>query len=111
MANAKSTQSCNLDLLPQSKVPNPTWDWRNTQRLAASPEMLLGSISFQRKSRLDGCERPQRKKRPSKKRFGYLLGHLSFWVSGMESPFIFLYTKIKKKKKKERINTNYNIHD
>ena len=32
-------------------------------------------------------------KRPSKKRFGYLLAHLSFWVSGMESSLIFLYTK------------------
>ena len=31
-----------------------------------------------------------------KRRFGYLLGHLSFWVSGMESPLIF-YTKKKKK--------------
>ena len=29
----------------------------------------------------------------SKKRFGYHLGHLSFWVSGMKSPLIFLYTK------------------
>ena len=29
-------------------------------------------------------------KRPSKKRFKYLLGYLSFWVSGMESPLIFL---------------------
>ena len=32
----------------------------------------------------------------SKKRFWYLLGHLSFWVSDVESPFIF-YTKKKKK--------------
>ena len=31
---------------------------------------------------------------PSKKRFGYLLGHLSFQVNGMESPLIFLYTNI-----------------
>ena len=36
-------------------------------------------------------------KHPSKKRFGYLLGHLSFWVSGMELLLIFLYTKKKKK--------------
>ena len=37
-------------------------------------------------------------KRPSKKRFRYLLKHFSFWVSGMESPlFFFLYTKNKKK--------------
>ena len=28
-----------------------------------------------------------------KKRFGYLLRNLSFWVSGIESPVIFLYTK------------------
>ena len=41
---------------------------------------------------------------PQKKRFGYLLRHLSFWVNGMESPLIFLYTKKKKK-------TNYKIHD
>ena len=27
----------------------------------------------------------------SKKRFGYFLGHLSFWVSVMELPLIFLY--------------------
>ena len=33
------------------------------------------------------------------------LGHLSFWVSGMESSLIFLYTK------KIRKNTNYKIHD
>ena len=38
-------------------------------------------------------------KRPSKKRFGYLLGHLSFWVSGMKLPLIFLYTKKKRKEK------------
>ena len=42
---------------------------------------------------------------PSKKRFGYLLERLSFWVSGMESPLIFLYTK------KKRKNTNYKIYD
>ena len=36
-----------------------------------------------------GYERPQ-KKHPSKKRFRYLLGHLSFWVSGMESPLIII---------------------
>ena len=42
------------------------------------------------------CERP-RKKHPSKKRFGYLLEHLSFWVSGMESPLIFFYKKYEKK--------------
>ena len=34
-----------------------------------------------------------------KRRFGYLLGHLSFWVSGMESPLIF-YTKKKIRKTK-----------
>jgi len=38
------------------------------------------------------CERP-RQKCPSKKRFGYLLGHLSFWVCGMESPLIFFMQK------------------
>ena len=39
-------------------------------------------------------------------RLQYLLWHLSFWVSGMESPLIFsLY------KKKKRKNTNYKIHD
>ena len=35
-------------------------------------------------------------KRPSKKRFRYLLGHLSFWISDIESPLIFLYTKKEK---------------
>ena len=35
---------------------------------------------------------------PSKKRFGYLLGHLSFWVSDMESPLIFFIQKIRKTK-------------
>ena len=38
-------------------------------------------------------------KRPSKKRFGYLLGHISFWISGMESPLIIIF--LYKKKKKE----------
>ena len=33
-----------------------------------------------------------------KKRFGYLLRNLSFWVSGIESPLIFLYTKKEKEK-------------
>ena len=41
--------------------------------------------------------RALKKKHPSKKRFGYLLGHLSFWVSGMESP-PFFYTKLRKTK-------------
>ena len=31
-------------------------------------------------------------------RFRYLLGYLSFWVSSMESPLIFLYKKIRKTK-------------
>ena len=44
---------------------------------------------------LSFCERP-RQKRPSKKRFGYLLGYLSFWVSGMEFSTYFFYTKNKK---------------
>ena len=35
-----------------------------------------------------------------KKRFGYFLGHLYFWVSGVKSQLIF-YTK----KKKEKLNT------
>ena len=38
------------------------------------------------------CVRDLDEKYPSKKKFGYLLGHLSFWVSGMGSPFFF-YTK------------------
>ena len=42
-----------------------------------------------------------KKKRDS----GTFLGHLSFWVSDMESPLIFIY------KKKIRKNTNYKIHD
>ena len=44
-------------------------------------------------------------KRPSKKRFRYLLGHISFWVSYMESPLIFLYTK--KEKEKEILIIKY----
>ena len=40
------------------------------------------------------CERMSLKKRDS----GTFLGHLSFWVSGMESPLIFLYTKKIRKK-------------
>ena len=39
------------------------------------------------------CERPRKKKRPSKKRFEYLLGHLFFWISGMELPLNFLLKK------------------
>ena len=46
-------------------------------------------------------------KRPSKKRFRYLLGHLSFWISDMESPLIFLYTKKEKEKEKEILIINY----
>ena len=38
----------------------------------------------------------------SKKRFGCFLGHLTIWVSGVESPLIF-YTKKKREKK-------YNLH-
>ena len=39
------------------------------------------------------CER----RVPQKKIFGYFLGHLSFWVSGMELPlFFFLYKKLEK---------------
>ena len=33
-----------------------------------------------------------------KKRFGYLLRNLSFWVSGIESPLIFSIQKIRKTK-------------
>ena len=39
------------------------------------------------------CVRDLDEKRPSKKRFGYLLGHISFWVNGMGSPLFFFYTK------------------
>ena len=44
------------------------------------------------------------KKKKKKRDSCPFLGHLSFWVCGMESPLIFLYTKEKK-------NTNYKIHD
>ena len=46
-------------------------------------------------------------KRPSKKIFRYLLGHLSFWISDMESPLIFLYTKKEKEKEKEILIIKY----
>ena len=39
------------------------------------------------------CVRDLDEKRPSKKRFGYLLGHISFWVNGMGSPLFFFNTK------------------
>ena len=40
-----------------------------------------------------------------KKEMGAFSGHLSFWVSGVESPLIFLY----KKKNKKKISTK--LHD
>ena len=39
------------------------------------------------------CSSPTRDVSPKKRGLGTFLGHLSFWVSGMESPLIFLYTK------------------
>ena len=57
------TQSCNLNLLSQSKIPNTLRDWGDMWRLAIISRMLLGSDSFQRKSHLDGkgrtCETNQ----------------------------------------------------
>ena len=51
------------------------------------------------------CER----RVPQKKIFGYFLGHLSFWVSGMELSLIFF---IQKKRKKKKRKTKYiQIHD
>ena len=44
------------------------------------------------------CVRGLDEKCPSKKRFEYLLRHLSFWVSDMESPLIFVYIKKEKEK-------------
>ena len=38
------------------------------------------------------CERPRWKVTLKKRDSGTFLGHLSFWVSGMELPLIFLYT-------------------
>ena len=58
-----------------------------------SPKVSQSKSAFGSKS---SCERP-RKKCLSKKRFGYFLGRLSFWVSGTESPFI-VYKKISKNK-------------
>ena len=49
------------------------------------------------------CERPQQKL-SLKKRFGYLLGHLSFWVSRIESPLIF---SIKKKIRKAKYTNTW----
>ena len=46
------------------------------------------------------CERPRKKNVPKKKRFVYLLGHLSFWVSGVESPLFFFNAKKEKEKTK-----------
>ena len=47
------------------------------------------------------CERPQ-KCLSKKEIFEYFSIHLSFWVSGVESPLIFLY-----KKHKKELNTKY----
>ena len=50
--------------------------------------------------------KPQSERRdPQKRDLGTFLGHLSFWVNGMESTLIFLYKKEKKRK------TKYKIHD
>ena len=50
--------------------------------------------------------KPQNESRdPQKRDLGTFLGHLSFWVNGMESPLIFLY----KKEKKEKLNIKYMI--
>ena len=54
-----------------------------------------GNIAWLELYALSSCYEKPRKKCPSKKRFGYILGHLSFWVSGMEPPLIFLYQKRK----------------
>ena len=76
----------------------------------AKQKYICGHLSLIRSLALDipsevATVRDLDEKCPSKKRFGYLLEHLSFWVSGMESPLIFLYTK------KKRKNTNYKIYD
>ena len=71
----------------------------------AKQRYIFGHLSLIRSLALDipsgvTTVRDLEKKCPSKKRFEYLLGHLSFWVSGVESPLIFLCKKKKKKKKK-----------
>ena len=44
-----------------------------------------------------------------KKEMGALSGHLSFWVSGVESPLIFLYKKNKKKISKKLHDQNTSL--
>ena len=68
----------------------------------AKQRYILGHLSLIRNLALDIPSGVATVKDVSfkKRDLGTLLGHLSFWVSGMESPFIFLYTK------KEEKNTN-----
>ena len=65
---------------------------------SAKQRYIFGHLSLIRSLALDipsevATVRDLKEKRPSKKRFRYLLGHLSFWVSGMELPLIFSYKK------------------
>ena len=41
----------------------------------------------------NGCERPWKLPLKKERFLDCFLGHLSFWVSGMEWPLIFLYKK------------------
>ena len=45
-----------------------------------------------------GCERPRKLPLKKERFLECFLGHLSFWVSGMESPLIFYTKKIRKTK-------------
>ena len=68
----------------------------------AKQRYIFGHLSLIRSLALDIPSGVATEKEVSfkKRDLGTLLGHLSFWVSGMESQFIFLYTK------KEEKNTN-----
>ena len=62
----------------------------------AKEKYIFGHLSLKRSLALDipsgvATVRDGQNWVPLKK--GEILGHLSFWVSGMESPLIFLYKK------------------
>ena len=64
----------------------------------AKQRYIFGHLSLIRSLALDipsgvATMKDLEEKASLKKRFGYLLRNLSFWVSGIESPVIFLYTK------------------
>ena len=69
----------------------------------AKQRYIFGHLSLIRSLALDipsgvTTVRDLEKRCPLEKRFKYLLGHLSFWVSGVESPLFFKKNTKKKKK-------------